>query len=164
MSRWNVERIFFLGVDDRFRELELTPGKVNVITGASGTGKSAIIKALDYCLGSSDCNLPAYVRRHSVAVGVKWCRDGDELMSCRLIPGVGKRSSDFMYVTTGRSLAIPHSVTEFEGRANVEAAKGILERAFGIGDLGEPFSVGYQQRDRATVRHVTPYIFVTRAC
>lgn len=50
MNRWNVERIFFLGVDDRFREIVLQPARVNVITGASGTGKSAIIKALDYCL------------------------------------------------------------------------------------------------------------------
>ncbi|KVE86831.1 MULTISPECIES: DUF3732 domain-containing protein [Burkholderia] len=162
MNRWNVERIFFLGVDDRFREIVLQPARVNVITGASGTGKSAIIKALDYCLGSSKCTLPAYVRRHSLAVGVKWVRGRDELIACRLIPGVGRSASEYMYVTTGKALDVPRRVENFEGRTNVEAAKGMLERAFGIGDSSESSTLQYQKRDRATVRHVTPYIFVTK--
>lgn len=163
MSRWNVEKIFFLGLGDALREITLEPGKVNVITGASGTGKSAMIKALDYCLGSSQCTLPVYVRRHSVAVGIKWVRGNDEMVVCRLIPAVGKRSSDYMYVSTGRGLRVPRRVDDFEGRTTVEAAKGVLERAFGIGDEGvELMEPGRARTDRATVRHVTPYVFLTK--
>ena len=40
------------------RFVEFEPGKVNVITGASRTGKSAIIPIIDYCLASSDCFIP----------------------------------------------------------------------------------------------------------
>lgn len=162
MTRWNVEKIFFIGVEGAFREIELEPGKVNVITGASGTGKSAVIKALDYCLGSSRCELPVYVRRHCLAVGVKWVRKDDELIVCRLVPPVGQRSSDYMFVTSGRGLAIPRHIDYFEGRTTVEAAKGIIERAFGIGDEDQLSILGREARDRATVRHVTPYIFVTK--
>ena len=46
MTRWNIARIFYLGIEGAFREIELDAGKVNVIAGASGTGKSAVIKTL----------------------------------------------------------------------------------------------------------------------
>lgn len=38
--------------------IKFEPGKVNVITGYSQRGKSAIIQIIDYCLGSHDCNIP----------------------------------------------------------------------------------------------------------
>jgi predicted ATP-binding protein involved in virulence len=34
------------------RELLFEPNKVNVITGGSNTGKSAILQIIDYCLSS----------------------------------------------------------------------------------------------------------------
>ncbi len=164
MKRWNVERIFFIGIEGAFREIEFDVGKVNIITGASGTGKSAIIKALDYCLGSSRCGLPVHVRRHCLAVGVKWVRGEDELIVGRLVPPVGQRSSDYMYFASGRGLPVPRQVDELEGRTTVGVAKAMLERAFGIGDQdkGQDGLAGREPRDRATVRHVTPYIFVTK--
>lgn len=164
MTRWNIASIFFLGEEGAFREIELDVGRVNVITGASGTGKSAVIKALDYCLGSSKCGLPVYVRRRCIAVGVKWVRGADELISCRLVPPVGKGPSDQMFVTSGRGLAVPREVTQFEGRTTVDVAKTKLGQAFGIGDAGqpEPIVLGRESRDRPTVRYVTPYVFVTK--
>ena len=162
INRWNVEKILFFGVDDAFREIELDPGKVNIITGASGTGKSAVIKALDYCLGSSKCELPVFVRRHCLAVGVKWVCGADELIVCRVVPPVGQKTSDYMYVTTGRGLGVPRTPAQFEGRTTVDAAKGVLESAFGIGDSEAPISIGHGGNDRASVRYVTPYLFVTK--
>lgn len=40
--------------------------KVNVITGYSQRGKSAIISIIDYCLGSKDCNIPIDLIRNKV--------------------------------------------------------------------------------------------------
>jgi DNA repair ATPase RecN len=51
MTRWNIATIFFLGVSDQRRDVTFQPGAVNIITGAAGTGKSTLIKAIDYCLG-----------------------------------------------------------------------------------------------------------------
>lgn len=163
MSRWNVRNIFFLGVEDAFRGIELDPGKVNVIAGASGTGKSAVIKALDYCLGSSECELPIFIKRRAVAVGVKWSYGEDDLLVCRHIPPPGKKSSDFMFVARGRNLPLPRRLADIEGRATVEAAKKVIELAFGIGDVPDrPTENSAQSRERPTARHVTPYIFVTK--
>lgn len=161
MTRWNIASIFFLGLDGRQRQVQLEPG-VNIITGASGTGKSALIKAIDYCLGSSKCELPAHVRRRSIAVGVKWVAGQDEMIIGRLIPEVGQATSGYMFASAGRDLPLPTTVEAFEGALTLDAAKAFLERAFGIGDLpGEPDAWG-KTRGRATVRHVTPYMFVTK--
>jgi len=65
LSRWNILKIAFYGTGGRRREIDFDPDTVNVITGASGTGKSAIIDAIDYCLGSSKCSLPYFVRVHA---------------------------------------------------------------------------------------------------
>jgi hypothetical protein len=162
MNRWNIQCIFFFGVNGQRRDVPLEPDAVNIITGASGTGKSALIKAIDYCLGSSKCELPAHVRRRSTAVGVKWVTDTNELVVGRIIPPVGQGTSTHMYATAGRNLNIPDHIEEFDGKATVDSAKAYIERVFGIGDLaGEMDSAG-NTRERATVRHITPYLFVTK--
>jgi hypothetical protein len=51
--------------DDRRRILALRPGAVNVITGDSKTGKSALIEIVDYCLGAGECRIPNPTRDHS---------------------------------------------------------------------------------------------------
>src|SRR6187551_242219 len=162
MKRWNVSRIFFLSVSGQRREVELTPGLVNIITGDSGTGKSTLIKAIDYCLGASKCELPAHVRRRSVAVGVKWTCGDAEILVGRIIPPVGQVTSTRMFAASGRDLPLPTTVDEFEGATTLEAAKAFLERVFGIGDLPSELEAPGAARGRATVRHVTPYMFVTK--
>lgn len=164
MTRWNIASIFFIGEEGTFRTIDLDPGRVNVITGASGTGKSAVIKALDYCLASSECQLPVYVRRRCVAVGVKWVKGQDELISCRQVPLVGKSPNAYMFVTTGRNLRIPRKVEQFEGRGTVEASKARLGQAFGIDAMPKAETAAHEQqsRDRPSVRHFTPYVFVTK--
>lgn len=162
MTRWNIANIFFLGVSGQRRDVELKPGAVNIITGASGTGKSTLIKAIDYCLGSGKCELPAHVRRRAVAVGVKWTLGDAEIMVGRIIPAVGHATSTHMFTTSGHNLPLPATVDDFDGATTLEAAKAFIERAFGIGDLGRELDAAGSGRGRATVRHVTPYLFVTK--
>lgn len=161
MTRWNIATIFFLGVSGQRRDVSFVPDALNIITGASGTGKSTLIKAIDYCLGSSKCELPAHVRRRSVGVGVKWVAGDAEMIVGRVIPPVGQATSTHMFASAGRNLPLPKTIEEFEGATTLEAAKAFIERAFGIGDvISDPDVVG--GRGRATVRHVTPYLFVTK--
>ena len=42
--------------DKRIVNFEL--GKVNIITGESKSGKSALIEIVNYCLASSSCDIP----------------------------------------------------------------------------------------------------------
>ena len=49
------------------RRLDLKQGQVNIITGQSTTGKSALIDIIDYCLGRSKFLIPEGVIRDAVA-------------------------------------------------------------------------------------------------
>ena len=53
--------------DGRMRELAFRLGALNVITGQSRTGKSAVIDIVDYCLGRSSFNVFEGVNRDVVA-------------------------------------------------------------------------------------------------
>ncbi|THG82972.1 DUF3732 domain-containing protein [Pseudomonas sp. A-1] len=162
MSRWNISSIFFLGEGGRVRILKLKLGEVNIFTGASGTGKSTLIKAIDYCLGSKVCELAAHVKRHSIAVGVKWVLGDAQMITGRVIPPVGQDTSTKMFVSSGRNLTIPRSLSEFEGATTLQAGKSYIERAFGIGGVVSASDENAARKWRPTVRHATAYMFVPK--
>src|SRR5215210_4739270 len=61
-----IKTIALWSHDGRVRRIELGPG-LNVITGSSQTGKSAMIEIIRYCLGDSDFRVPAGPIANSVA-------------------------------------------------------------------------------------------------
>jgi hypothetical protein len=158
--RWNVLEIAFYGVEGRRRVVSFHPSAVNIITGASGTGKSAIIDAIDYCLGSSSCGLPFYVREHALAVAVHWVAGESHLIVGRNIPRAGK-GTEQMFVRTGRHLSLPEGLDGLDGPTNRDTARTIIERAFGIGDVEDPSASESFQKGRATVRDITPYLYLS---
>lgn len=162
MTRWNIASIFFLGTGGRHREITFNPGEMNIITGASGTGKSAIIKAIDYCLGSSKCELPVHIRRRCLAVGVKWVADEQEMIIGRIIPPVGQTTSTKMYASAGRNLPLPCTIEELDGATTLNTAKAFIERAFGIGDMKDKPNTPGGKNNRATVRQLPAYLFVSK--
>lgn len=160
MSRWNIREIAFYGVGDRRRTIEFDVDKVNVITGASGTGKSAIIDAIDYCLGSSECGLPFFVRGHSLAVAVHWVRDDNDLIVGRRIPKSGSGTTH-MFVRSGKNLRLPLTLDSLEGPTNRDTARAIIEKSFGIQDTDDAKVETKSEKGRATIRDVPPYLFLS---
>jgi hypothetical protein len=160
VTRWNVLEIAFYGVEGRRRVIKFELDAVNVITGASGTGKSAIIDAIDYCLGSKSCGLPFYVREHALAVAVHWVLGESHLIIGRNIPRAGK-GTEQMFVRSGRSISLPETADGLDGPTNRDTARTIIERAFGIGDIENPSVMEISQKGRATVRDLTPYLFLS---
>ena len=55
-----IERLIVWPKKEGFdpREIEFKPNCVNVLSGDSRTGKSAVVAIIDYCLGSHDCSVP----------------------------------------------------------------------------------------------------------
>jgi hypothetical protein len=160
MSRWNIVEIAFFGLGKRRRTVQLRLDEVSILTGRSGTGKSAIIAAIDYCLGSSSCDLPVFVRRRTIGVAVHWTDGEKDLLIGRDVPGEG-RGTGKMFVQSGRALRMPDSFDELQGPTPRETARKMIERAFGIADVedadaDEKWTVG-----RASIRHVTPYLYLT---
>ena len=74
------------------RRLPFELGKVNVITGASRTGKSAVIPIIDYCLGAGDCAIPVKtIREYCSWFGVIIQTAEGEKLFARKEPGEQKQ-------------------------------------------------------------------------
>lgn len=89
------------------RIIKFEPGMVNVITGGSRSGKSAIIPIIDYCLASSECQIPIdTIRDNSAWYGVVIDTENELLLIARKGPD-GRAPSDQFYLARGSSVSIP---------------------------------------------------------
>jgi hypothetical protein len=107
------------------RRLRFDLGKVNVISGASRTGKSAVIPIIDYCLGSSTCSIPVNtIRKYCEWFGVIVATaQGDKLLA-RREPGA-QRSTDDMFLMEADTIDnIPLRIAK---NTNVDAVKRLLD-------------------------------------
>ena len=104
---------------------------VNIITGASRTGKSALIPIIDYCLGSDKCTIPVDVIRNACSwFGVLFDMEGEQILLCRREPG-DKAFRD-MFISRGKEITIPEYI---EKNANVESIKNMLNELFAMSFL-----------------------------
>jgi len=92
------------------RRLPFELGKVNVITGASKTGKSAIIPIIDYCLGSDKCTIPVNTIRDACSwFGIVIQTAGAQWLIARREPGEQKSTGD-MFIRRAPIVEVPETV------------------------------------------------------
>ena len=106
------------------RIVEFTPGVLNVITGTSRTGKSAIIPIIDYCLASSDCFIPIdTIRDHASWYGVVFQTESGEILLARGVPKGNKASIEF-FILQASTVSIPPVINE--PNEKIDGIKNIL--------------------------------------
>ncbi|BDU36700.1 DUF3732 domain-containing protein [Vibrio nigripulchritudo] len=109
------------------REVEFKNNKVNIITGSSNTGKTAILDILDYCFFASESNISeSVINESSVWYGVKVGINDKDFTLARKAPNRNKVSNEYYYSPKGY---IPEEVTETVPGAWV---KKIFESEFSI--------------------------------
>ena len=109
--------------DGRKRVLSFNVGEVNVITGASKTGKSALIDIVDYCFGSGTCRVPDGIIRRSVSwFGVRLQLGDGHGFIARKCPPRSSNSSEECYLVVGGNVEIP----EFDSIHQNTNSKGLI--------------------------------------
>lgn len=74
--------------DGRERRLDFKPGALNIVTGQSETGKSALLTIIDYCLGRTEMNVPVGIISSTVAwYGSLWEIEGTGPQALRAFVG-----------------------------------------------------------------------------
>ena len=117
------------------RILTFALSKVNVISGNSRTGKSAIIPIIDYCLGSSECLIPIDTIRDSVSwFGALFVGENGRLLLARKGPD-GNRASDDFHVEFGNEVTIPEQTPE--KNESLDGIKLHLDSLAGLSFLGQ---------------------------
>lgn len=97
MNFW-IEKLVLWPLDIRNErvELEFEAGKVNIVHGRSGTGKSSIIAIIDYCLGANRCAIPVGTIREDVEwFGLVLRVQGKRVLIARRTPGERQTSKEF---------------------------------------------------------------------
>lgn len=127
--------------DAEARVVNFAPGIVNVISGASKTGKSAVIPIVDYCLGADKCSIPVGVIRESCAwFGILIDTIEGQKLLARREPGDRQKTGD-MVLMEGPEVEVPFQIAE--KNANVDTVKAMLNRLSGLTNLGfEPAEEG----------------------
>lgn len=107
-----------------YKDIELNINSVNVITGDSRTGKSAIIPIIDYCLASGECYIPTQTIRNACSwFGVVIKLEKNKLLLARREPGAQKSTSDMLFIQ-GKEIEIPEIP---EKNTNCQAVKRFLD-------------------------------------
>ena len=115
------------------RTLKFELGKVNVISGASRTGKSAVIPIIDYCLGSGTCSIPVNtIRKYCEWFGIVVATAQGEKLLARKEPGA-QRSTDEMFLLEAEKISkIPNRLTK---NTNATAVKRLLDDLANLSNL-----------------------------
>lgn len=90
------------------RELNFQPNKINVITGGSNTGKSAILQIIDYCLFASHSRISESIINENVCwYGIKININNKKYTICRSSLSEGKVTYDYYFSSSGSVPKIP---------------------------------------------------------
>jgi hypothetical protein len=116
------------------RIVEFEPGMVNVISGASKTGKSAVIPIIDYCLASGKCSIPVGTIRDACSwFGVVIeTLEGQKLLA-RREPGDARQTGD-MFLLEGNTVEVPEKAPA--KNITADAVKRMLDKLAGLSQLG----------------------------
>lgn len=142
------------------RVLSLRPGALNIITGDSKTGKSALISVVDYCRGSSSCAIPRGVIRDNVAWYALRLTDGSaEHLVARRSPDSGKTATSDAHYIVGSTVTIP-TADELSVTTNIDTVVERITSVVGIGlNVHEPPNGQTRAPLTAKLRHALAFVF-----
>src|ERR1035437_4964764 len=158
MSRWQLKAIYLFSHDSRRRDLVFDLNKVNIVTGSSGSGKSALCEILDYCVGSSSCHIPGIVRDATSWVAILLSNGKTEAFIARREPPPDQLSTDEVSLSFGAHVHVPDSSEELEGNTNTSTLLRRLEQLFGIGNVTTEVFAGSRQPSKVSARNTVPFL------
>jgi hypothetical protein len=159
---WRIKSLVLYqrdGVDRRI--LNFKTHGVNIITGNSQTGKSAVLDILNYLLMSKSCPIPKGIIRQAVShVGGHFIGPDEELLILRPLPASGYKVSTQGWYELGKGLKFPNVPPEMT--FNRDAIRDILSSFTGIigaAILSNPKEPWEEVQAEVNIRHAAPLIF-----
>lgn len=119
------------------RVINFELNKVNLITGASKTGKSSLIPIIDYCLGSSKCAIPVNTIRDATSwYGVQIKTINSRLLIARKDPGDQKSTSKAFFIEA-EQIELPAFISTHN--RSVDNIKERLNEISGVSNINFDF-------------------------
>ncbi len=156
-----IKNIILYKDTDRKRVLSFDLGKVNIITGESKSGKTALINIVDYCLGSKECKIADGVIRDNVywfAITLAFA-DNEHYFIARLNPNVRNVSSiSEIYIEKINDDYLPE-FSNLHNNSNIDALKEFLSRKLGIAENLQVIETNTRDSLEANFKHSRFYCF-----
>lgn len=130
-----IDAIILYNSTGETRELKFNTGKVNIITGESKTGKTALIDIIDYCLGSEGCSIrEGVVRQYVEWFAIRIKVNEEQIFIARQNPSkLGLQSTGNIFFANADTIATP-AISEIINNSNIDYLKNTLSRKIGIGE------------------------------
>lgn len=155
-----VKSIIIYSVSGKIREIPFRLNSLNVITGESGTGKSALIDIVDYCSGRSSFNVFEGVNRDVISWYAVIFTSGDvDLLVAKRPPKIGRDTCSEAFVRIGRNIGIP-DYSELAINSNDDSVRLDLERISGFhGNVIARKEGDEEKAYSANLKHAKTYLF-----
>lgn len=152
--------VIYKNINTEPRIISFKLGKVNIITGESKTGKTALIDIIDYCLGSKSCNVKGHIIRSTVewfAITIQL--ENSQIFVARQNPTFLKvKNTASIYFLAGDKLTIP-AYEMLIPNSNTSALTNYISDTIGIdNNLNIPESPTRENLE-ASFRHSRAFSF-----
>ena len=118
--------------DGERRDVRFDLGRLNIVTGAAKTGKSALLGIVDYCWGREEAVIPGGEIRRAVSwFAVLFDVDGEGVLVARANAPFGPRGSDQIYVERNVD-DFPENPDRFVKTETLEGLRATLSALLGI--------------------------------
>lgn len=155
-----ISSIHIYSHDGQRRDLRFKTDGLNVITGRSSTGKSALSEIIEYCMGRSSFNVPEGVIRDKVAwFAVIYQFENEQVLVAKPTPTAGGASCSTAMLRRGSRLQAPSS-EELAVNTDDDTIVELLSRLLGIPENRTDVALEHS-RDSfdANVKHTFYYLF-----
>lgn len=155
-----IRELVLYGYNGKVRHLPFSLGKVNIITGRSKSGKSAIGDIIDYCMGGDSCNIADGIVRDNVSwYGLLLQLDNERVFVARKNPDKGQQTTSVAYIEIGDKIEVPDSC-EFAPNTTSDGIEKALTQRIGISEnLNTPPEGQSRLPLAANIRHALYYCF-----
>jgi len=155
-----IRSIHIYSHDGQRRDLGFKTDGLNVITGRSSTGKSALSEIIEYCMGRSSFNVPEGVIRDKVAwFAVVYQFENEQVLVAKPTPPGGAASCSTAMLRRGTQLQAP----EFNDLAvnnDDDSIVELLSRLLGIPENRTDVALEHSRESYdANVKHTIYYLF-----
>jgi hypothetical protein len=155
-----IKSIHIYSHDGQRRDLQFKVNGLNVITGRSSTGKSALSEIIEYCMGRSTFNVPEGIIRDKVAwFAVIYQFAQEQVLIAKPTPTSGGISCSTAMQRRGSQLTAP-DFTELLVNTDDDAVVALLSRLLGIPENRTDVAVEHSRQSYdANVKHTYYYLF-----
>lgn len=155
-----ISSIHIYSQDGQRRDLQFRVDGLNVITGRSSTGKSALSEIIEYCMGRSSFNVPEGIIRDKVAwFAVIYQFASEQVMVAKPTPTAGAASYSTVMLRRGRQLQAPE-FNELATNTDDDTIVELLSRLLGIPKNRTDVALEHSRDSfTANIKHTFYYLF-----